>query len=42
VQQLAERAEEADDADGAATVLEDLSEQIEEDRWMLRAWLNDL
>jgi len=23
-------------------VLEDLSAQIEEDRWMLRAWLNDL
>jgi len=41
VQNLAERAEEADDA-GAVPVLEDLSEQIEEDRWMLRAWLNDL
>jgi uncharacterized membrane protein YraQ (UPF0718 family) len=23
-------------------IIEDLSEQIEEDRWMLRAWLNDL
>jgi starvation-inducible DNA-binding protein len=27
---------------GAATVFDDLSEQIEDDRWMLRAWLNDL
>jgi starvation-inducible DNA-binding protein len=41
VQRLADRAEEADAA-GAVPVLEDLSEQIEEDRWMLRAWLNDL
>ncbi len=41
VQRLADRAEDADDA-GAATVLEDLSEQIEEDRWMLRAWLGNL
>jgi starvation-inducible DNA-binding protein len=41
VQRLADRAENADDS-GAVTVLEDLSEQIEEDRWMLRAWLNDL
>ena len=41
VQRLADRAEDADDS-GAVPVLEDLSEQIEEDRWMLRAWLNDL
>jgi starvation-inducible DNA-binding protein len=41
VQRLAERAEDADDT-GAVTVLEDLSEQIEEDRWMLRAWLGEL
>jgi len=41
LQRLADRAEDAGDA-GAVTVLEDLSEQIEEDRWMLRAWLNDL
>jgi starvation-inducible DNA-binding protein len=41
VQHLADRAEEAG-ASGAATVLDDLSEQIEDDRWMLRAWLNDL
>jgi len=41
VQNLADRAEDADDS-GTVTVLEDVSEQIEEDRWMLRAWLNDL
>ena len=41
VQHLADRAEETG-ASGAATVLDDLSEQIEDDRWMLRAWLNDL
>jgi starvation-inducible DNA-binding protein len=41
VQHLADRAEGAG-ASGAATVLDDLSEQIEDDRWMLRAWLNDL
>jgi starvation-inducible DNA-binding protein len=41
VQQLADRAEDADDS-GTVAVLEELSEQIEEDRWMLRAWLNDL
>ncbi len=41
VQNLAERAERAEDAD-AVPMLEDLSEQIREDRWMLRAWLNDL
>jgi starvation-inducible DNA-binding protein len=41
VQNLADRAEHADDS-GTATVLEDISEHIEEDRWMLRAWLNDL
>jgi DNA-binding ferritin-like protein (oxidative damage protectant) len=41
VQRLADRAEAADDS-GAVPVLEDLSEQIEEDRWMMRAWLSDL
>jgi starvation-inducible DNA-binding protein len=41
VQRLADRAENAD-APSTVTVLEDLGEQIEEDRWMLRAWLNNL
>lgn len=41
VQRVADQAENADDT-GAVTVLEDLSEQIEEDRWMLRAWLDEL
>lgn len=40
VQQLAERAESAGDSVTVAT-LEELSEQVREDRWMLRAWLND-
>ena len=41
VKRLADQAEEAG-ASGAATVLDELSEQIEDDRWMLRAWLSDL
>lgn len=41
VQRLADQAENAG-APSTATVLEDLGEQIEDDRWMLRAWLNDL
>ena len=36
------RQAEAAGASGTATVLGDLSEQIEEDRWMLRAWLGEL
>ncbi len=36
---LQERAEAADDA-GTEAVLGDLREQIEADRWMLRAWLD--
>jgi starvation-inducible DNA-binding protein len=36
---LQERAEEAGDA-GTEAVLGDLREKIEEDRWMLRAWLD--
>jgi starvation-inducible DNA-binding protein len=36
---VAPKTREADDA-GVVPVLEDLGEQIEEDRWMLRAWLN--
>lgn len=40
-QRLLSQAEGAD-ATGTATVLGDLMEQIEEDRWMLRAWLNEL
>jgi starvation-inducible DNA-binding protein len=39
-QRLSEQAEAAGD-EGTATVLDDLSEQIEEDRWMLRAWLDE-
>jgi starvation-inducible DNA-binding protein len=38
---LIDRAEAADDASTAA-LIEDLRDQIEEDRWMLRAWLDDL
>jgi len=41
VQSLIDRAEAAGD-DGTAALFEDLRDQIEEDRWMLRAWLNDL
>jgi len=41
VQSLIDRAEAAGD-DGTAALLEDLRDQIEEDRWMLRAWLSDL
>jgi starvation-inducible DNA-binding protein len=41
VQRLADRAENAG-ATNLVTMLEDLGEKIEEDRWMLRAWLNDL
>ncbi|MEF8817807.1 MAG: DNA starvation/stationary phase protection protein [Salinibacter sp.] len=41
VQRLADQAENAG-APSTVTALEDLGEQIEEDRWMLRAWLNDL
>ncbi len=41
VQRLADRAENAG-ATSLVTMLEDLGEKIEEDRWMLRAWLNDL
>lgn len=33
---------EAAGASGTATVLSDLSERINDDRWMLRAWLNEL
>jgi len=40
-QRLLDRAESAG-ASGAVNVLDELSEQIEEDRWMLRAWLDDL
>ncbi len=40
IQEVAEKAEAADDT-GTVTVLEDLSEQIEEDLWMLRAWLDE-
>jgi starvation-inducible DNA-binding protein len=40
-QRLLDRAESAG-ASGAANVLDELREQIEEDRWMLRAWLADL
>jgi len=40
VQALIDRAE-ADDPRTAA-MLEDLRDQIEEDRWMLQAWLRDL
>lgn len=38
---LIDRAEAANDA-GTAALLEDLRDQIEEDRWMLEAWLEDL
>jgi len=41
VEALVDRAEAADDA-GTAALLEDLRDHIEEDRWMLRAWLEDL
>ncbi|MFP4229339.1 MAG: Dps family protein [Salinivenus sp.] len=41
VQALIDRAEAADDARTAA-LLEDLRGQIADDRWMLRAWLEDL
>jgi starvation-inducible DNA-binding protein len=41
VQALIDRAELANDA-GTAALLEDLHDQIEEDRWMLEAWLEDL
>jgi len=40
IQDVAEEAEAAEDT-GTVTVLEDLSEQIDEDLWMLRAWLNE-
>jgi starvation-inducible DNA-binding protein len=40
IQEVAEKAEAADDT-GTVTVLDDLSEQIEEDLWMLRAWLDE-
>jgi len=41
VEALIDRAEAADDA-STATLLEDLRDQMEEDRWMLQAQLGDL